>query len=198
MPSSKRLILASQSSARKRLLARLRVDFETIPADIDEAAVARKIRQPRRLVAVLAKMKAQAVADGREGRFVIGSDQVLVCGGRVFGKPLTRARAQSQLRAVSGRSISLLTAVCVIDPAGEQTSWVHETKMKFRKLTTREIADYVSLDQPLECSGSFKFESYGIGLFESVQTDDPTAIEGLPLLSLHGVLLRLGYHSRYE
>jgi septum formation protein len=171
------------------------MQFEAISADIDEEAIARRIRQPRRLVTVLARMKAEVVASKNEACFVIGSDQVLVCGGRVFGKPLTGAKARSQLRAVSGRSISLLTAVCVIDPEGGQTSWVHETKMRFRRLTAREIADYVEVDQPLDCSGSFKFESYGIGLFEKVETDDPTAIEGLPLLSLHGVLRRLGHHT---
>lgn len=182
-----RLILASQSKARRRLLKRLGLSFRVCPADVDEESIQRKIKQPRKLVRVLAEMKAQAVASRFPSDVIIGSDQMLVCGRKIFGKPHTEAQARAQLRQCAGKTISLFTAVCVTGPSGSE-SYVHETRMKFRRLTDVEIADYVRRDQPLDCAGSFKFESYGISLFDSVETDDPSAIEGLPLISLARVL----------
>ena len=189
------IVLASQSSARKRLLKRLGLSFSTRPAHLDEAAVQRRIVQPRALVLELSKLKARAVANDLKGNLkkaiVIGGDQVLVCQGKIFGKPLTEKKACAQLAAMSGRTVRLMTGVCVRAADGREIAFVQETKMKVRKLSREEIAAYVAYDQPLECSGSFKFESRGISLFSSVSTDDPTAIEGLPLMHLWSALLKL-------
>ena len=198
---SPELVLASQSTARRRLLKRLApalgLEFKVMPAHIDEKAVERMIKDPRALVLELSKRKAWAVQEKRPGRVVIGSDQVLVCQGRIFGKPLTKEKACAQLRASSGKTLSLLTGVCVIDSAGREDSFVQETRLQFRKLSSQEITDYVEFDKPLDCAGSFKFESRGISLFEGVATDDPTAIEGLPLMRLSQALRRAiqRYHA---
>jgi septum formation protein len=191
------LILASQSPARQRLLKRLGADFQICPAYLDEDKIAAQIREPRRLVRELSKLKAQAVLVKFPGSVVIGSDQVLIApGGRIFGKPLTSARARGQLKACSGKVIELLTGVCVSSKAHGDKVFVHRTRMKFRKLSKQEIADYVKADLPLECSGSFKFESFGISLFDTIKTDDPTAIEGLPLLKLAQILRDQGLRFR--
>jgi septum formation protein len=185
------LILASQSEARQRLLKRLGLSFEVQPAHLDEEAVAARISSPRRLVRRLAELKAATVASSHPKAIVIGSDQMLVCEGHIYGKPHTVEGACRQLARFSGKSISLLTAVCVTSPRKSGHVFVHETKMKFRKLTRQEIRAYVLADLPLECAGSFRFESRGIGLFDSIKTDDPTAIEGLPLIRLAKVLREL-------
>lgn len=188
------LILASQSKARRRLLKRLGLSFHVCPADLDESAIAARIKVPRRLVRRLAELKADAIASKFPHAVVIGSDQVLICEGKIFGKPGSVAGAIRQLKRFSGKRISLLTAVSIQGP-DRRDSFVHETKMKFRKLSEAEIRAYVAVDRPLECAGSFRFESRGISLFDSIQTDDPTAIEGLPLIPLQRVLRRhLGLH----
>ncbi|MES2856826.1 MAG: nucleoside triphosphate pyrophosphatase [Bdellovibrionota bacterium] len=184
-----RLILASQSEARQRLLKRLGLRFKCIPSKISEEPYKRKIKNPRLLAQTLARAKALDVASKQKrGAIVIGSDQVLVCGGIIFGKPGTRARAIEQLKTFSGRKIRLLTAVCVIDSEGREREFVDVTEMKFRKLSIEEITEYVRLDDPLQCAGSFKFEERGITLFQDLKTSDPTGIEGLPLIQLSAVL----------
>ncbi|RZA13786.1 MAG: septum formation inhibitor Maf, partial [Proteobacteria bacterium] len=125
------------------------------------------------------------------GAVVIGGDQVLVCSGRIFGKPHTENRAIAQLQAMAGKTVRLMTGYCVMDGRGGETAAVHQTRMKVRRLSLAEIKDYVRRDSPLECSGSFKFESFGIGLFDAVETDDPTAIEGLPLIEIGRILRRI-------
>jgi septum formation protein len=195
MKKSPKLILASQSKARRRLLKRLGIKFLVRPAHLDEEAVARSIRRPRELVLELARQKAASISSRYPQDVVIGSDQVLVFKGRVYGKPGTESKAVRQLKEFSGQWIQLLTAVIIRGPAGEM-SFVHETKMKFHSLSPKAVREYVRIDQPLDCAGSFKFECLGISLFEAVQTDDPTAIEGLPLLQVADALRRMGILSR--
>ena len=188
------IVLASQSAARKRLLKRLGLSFTARPAHLNEAAVQKRIAHPRALVLELSKLKARAVASGLKGSLksaiVIGGDQVLVCQGKIFGKPGTEKKACAQLAAMSGQTVRLMTGVCVRASDGREIAFVHETKMKVRRLSREEIVAYVAYDQPLECSGSFKFESRGISLFSSVSTDDPTAIEGLPLMHLRAAIFK--------
>ncbi len=181
-----KLILASESEARKRLLKKLRLPFITVSANVDEEPFKKKISNPRKLAQSLARLKAQSVADlpAYRGCVVIGSDQVVVCSSKIYGKPGSQAGAEKQLREFSGKTIRLLTAVCVIDSKGREKEFVDLTKMKVRKLSSREIASYVKLDAPIHCAGSFKFESFGIALFDTIATSDPTAIEGLPVLRL--------------
>lgn len=185
-----RLILASQSPARRKLLSRLGVKFSVKPTYLDEEALGKGIRDPYDLVLVLARAKAQTVHRAYSESVIIGSDQMLILGKKAFGKPGSEGKARAQLAKFAGNEIKLLTGVSIIAPEGE-TSFVHETRMKFRKLTKQEIADYVERDQPIEVAGSFKFESYGISLFESVETDDPSAIEGLPILQVGEILRRI-------
>lgn len=186
-----RLVLASTSKARRRLLKKLGLPFDVESPGIDELPFQKSIKEPRRLVTTLAIEKARAVSSRRPDDVVIGSDQMMVCGRKVFGQPGTLAKARAQLKACSGQTIELLTAVCVIGPGGEECSFAHVTMMTFRELSEPEIRDYVAEDRPVECAGSFKFELAGPRLFKSVETDDPTAIEGLPLLHVHGILKRV-------
>ncbi len=181
------LILASQSPARRRLLKRLGFKFKAVSPNVDEDKFQAKIKTPKTLVRVLADEKARAVAERFPEAVVIGSDQMMVCRSRVFGKPHTIRGACEQLAFCSGKTIELLTAVSV-RRGDVAESFVQTTKMKLRKLTKEEIEAYVKLDLPLECAGSFMFEKHGASLFESVITDDPTGIEGLPILRLNSIL----------
>jgi septum formation protein len=124
-------------------------------------------------------------------RATIGSDQIFLCRGKVFGKPHTSEKAIKQLMLASGQWCELHTAVCVITPKGEEVSFINVTRLKFRKLTREEARHYVSLDAPESCAGSFKFESLGITLFDEVETSDPSAIEGLPLIQLANTLRQI-------
>lgn len=193
MKQKSKLVLASRSQARRRLLKRLGLEFEVESPGVDEKPFQLSIKDPRQLVTTLAIEKARAVSSRRPESFVIGSDQMMVCGKKIFGQPLTAAKARAQLKACSGKTILVLTAVCVITPEGEECAFTQTTKMTFRQLSEREIRGYVAKDRPLECAGSFKFESFGPQLFKSVDTDDPTAIEGLPILHLNAVLKRLHF-----
>ena len=202
-----RLILASQSEARRRLLLRLGFSFEQLPASIDEESLQAQTQKPnqtldpRRIVRTLAKAKALHVfnlTSQSPDRVVIGSDQILVLneprGPLIFGKPHTTMKAERQLKLCSGREVTLWTGVHVEGAATERhaqfrKTWAHVVRMQFRELSGREIRDYVERDNPLDCAGSFKFEERGISLFSKVITTDPTSIEGLPLLSLHEALL---------
>ena len=189
---SSQLILASESAARRRLLKRLGLKFKAIAPSIDESAFQKKIKSPQKLVRVLAEEKARAVAQRFPRAVVIGSDQMLVLGNKVFGKPITEENACKQLQMCSGKWITLITGVAILGtsktgkPVAE--TFVHSTKMKFRKLSETEIKAYVRLDQPLWCAGSFMFEKRGISLFHRLETDDPSAIEGFPLLYVNEVL----------
>lgn len=186
-----KLILASQSPARRRGLKRLGFRFRVLPAHLNESAFLRKYKSPVKLALALAEAKASHVWMKHSPANVIGSDQLLVCKGKVYGKPGTVKKAELQLRKFSGQVIELLTAVCVIDSSGEKYSFCHRTKMRFRTLTVHEIRDYVRKDLPIACAGSFMFERHGVSLFDSIETDDPTAIEGLPLLRLNKILLSI-------
>ncbi len=185
-----RIILASQSPARKRLLKRLGYSFQAIPAHLDEESY--RAASPRALVQLLAREKARAIAHQYPDAIVIGSDQMLVLGRRIFGKPQTEEKACEQLAACSGKTVSLLTALTVIIPPAQkksrEVSCLDVTRMKFHKLTAQEISDYVCQDQPLECAGSFKIEKNGLRLFETIETSDASAIEGLPALELNRIL----------
>jgi len=146
---------------------------------------------PGELATRLAYEKANAVAAGCPEAIVIGSDQLVDLDGVVLGKPGTAAAAVSQLMAMSGRTHRLLTAVCVIAP-DRKLEFFDETQLHMRSLTLQEAARYVERDSPLDCAGSYRIESLGISLFERIQTDDFTAIMGLPLLRLSQVLREFG------
>ncbi len=190
-PAPPRLILASTSVYRRELLARLRVPFECTPPRCEEVRLPGESAEA--LARRLARLKAEAVAAGAIDAVVIGSDQVAVRGNEVLGKPGTVQRCIEQLRASSGCEVTFLTAVHVVDGRlGRADSHVDRTRVQFRSLEGGEIERYVAADAPLDCAGGFKAESLGIALFERIESVDPTALTGLPLVWLSGALRRAG------
>jgi septum formation protein len=159
---------------------------------VDETAVAGEA--PTEIALRLARAKAEAVATRHPGAIVIGSDQVAEIDGRALGKPGDRASALAQLRASSERDLVFHTAVCVWDGAdNSHHAFLDETRVRMRSLTDEEIERYLDAEQPWDCAGSFKSEGLGVVLFESVQSDDPTALIGLPLIALARALRACGY-----
>ncbi len=183
------LILASSSRYRRELLARLRLPFEAISPDVDETP--RPGEAPEALALRLSVAKAMAVAATRPGRIVIGSDQVATMDGRPIGKPGDFARAQAQLRALSGQTVEFHSALAVTDGQRVEKANV-VTRCRFRTLSAQAIDTYLRAEEPYDTAGSAKAESLGIALMESIQSDDPTAIIGLPLIALTRMLAGFG------
>ncbi len=187
----KRLILASGSTYRASQLSQLGIEFSQIPADVDES---HQVDEPAdRLAERLATLKMRVISDTHPHAIVIGSDQTAVCRDRILGKPGSVARACEQLEWCQGDVIDFHTAVSVWLP-DEQTAGSHleHIQVRMRELSPQEIERYVARDEPLNCAGSFKMESLGISLFESVRSDDPSALIGLPLIGLCRLLRRAG------
>ncbi len=184
------LILASTSRYRQRLLERLQIPFECRPPGIGECVVAGEAPPAR--ARRLARDKARAVAARHPGATVIGSDQVAALGQSVLDKPGDYARASAQLHACSGKSVVFYTGLTLIHH-GIEHSHTEPFEVVFRTLTADEIDNYLRADQPFDCAGSFKWESLGIALFERLRGDDPTSLEGLPLIALTRLLRATGY-----
>jgi septum formation protein len=186
------LVLASSSLYRRSLLERLRVPFEVVAPAIDESALADE--RPRETALRLAEAKARAIIAGRPGDVVvIGSDQVADLAGTLLGKPGGRDAALAQLLAMRGRTVVFHTAVCVMggSPARVQVEEV-PTTVRMRHFSEAQALHYLAIDAPYDCAGSARIESLGIALVERVVSDDPTALIGLPLIALVGMLLRAG------
>jgi len=185
------LVLGSTSRYRSQLLARLRLPFEVLAPEVDEAP--RPGEPPAALALRLALAKARAVAQARPDAVVIGSDQVAECAGEVLGKPHTAERACEQLARASGTTVVFHTAVALVhaDGASRETH-TDLTRVRFRRLGAAEIERYVALDRPLDCAGSFRSEGLGVALFEAVESEDPTGLVGLPLIWLAAALGRAG------
>ena len=185
------LVLASSSVHRRQLLERLGLPFECAPPGVDEAPLAGE--SPAALATRLARAKALAVARERNDAIVIGSDQVALRGEQVLGKPGDPERCRAQLAASSGCELTFLTAVCVVAAGGAQTfEHIDRTIVQMRVLDHAEIARYVAQDRPWDCAGGFKAESLGVALVSRIETVDPTALTGLPLIWLAGVLRDCG------
>jgi septum formation protein len=185
------LVLGSTSRYRAELLRRLVPEFELCSPGTDESPVPGEAADERALR--LALNKATAASAQRSDVLVIGSDQVAELDGVVLDKPLTAERAVAQLTASSGRSVSFHTAVCLLDTrSGVQQVHLDTTTVRFRELSNPEILRYIDREQPLDCAGSFKCEGLGISLFESIDNHDPTALVGLPLIALAGMLRSAG------
>ncbi|MCW0397596.1 7-methyl-GTP pyrophosphatase [Xanthomonas sacchari] len=184
------LILASTSAYRRELLQRLRLPFDCARPQVDETPLPGEA--PLALAQRLAAAKAAAVAATAGEAWVIGSDQVAELEGQPLGKPGEVAAAHAQLAAMSGRSVRFHTAVCL--QRGARTLHACDlTEVQFRDLQADAIARYVAAEQPLDCAGSFKCEGLGISLFRAIQTQDPTALIGLPLIALSELLREAGY-----
>jgi septum formation protein len=186
------LILASTSPYRRQLLERLGLAFTVEAPGVDEAAVPGEIATERALR--LAAAKADAVSARHPGAVVIGSDQVAAAGAEILDKPGTVERACEQLQHLSGSKARFHTACAVRwHNTGFNVNHLQTVIVTVRDLTPEEITGYVSREQPLNCAGSFKSEGLGIALFSRVESEDPTALVGLPLIWLAGALRQAGY-----
>ena len=184
------LILASTSRYRRELLSRLRLDFVVARPDVDESAL--RGENPTALAQRLALAKAAAIAAQSPGAWVIGSDQVADLAGAALGKSGGRTAAIAQLQAMSGHAVAFHTAVCVLRDDIRLTA-MDTTTVRFRVLDIAEIERYVDAEQPFDCAGSFKSEGLGITLFEAIESHDPTALIGLPLIATARLLRQAGY-----
>ena len=184
------LILASGSRYRRELLQRLGVPFSVEVAAVDEGAQPEE--PPNDLAHRLATAKALAVAARHPEALVIGSDQVAVCRGRILGKPGDAARNIEQLQNASGSSVTFLTAVCLARGGEPLDSHLDVTVARFRELARAEIERYVERERAFDCAGGFKAEGLGIALFERIESQDPSALIGLPLIWLAAALRRAG------
>lgn len=185
------LILASTSRYRKELLQRLRLPFSTISPEVDETP--RPTETPVDLAMRLALAKAQAVAARHPQAVVIGSDQVADLNGTALGKPGTVEKAVAQLQAMSGQVVIFHTAVAVVcQEKSLVISDVAQVRVQFRVLDEAEIRRYVAAEMPLDCAGSAKSEGLGIALLQRMDSDDPTALIGLPLIRTAQMLRQAG------
>jgi nucleoside triphosphate pyrophosphatase len=181
------LILASQSHARKMLLANAGISFEAAPADIDERAIQQKsgLLQPGEIAALLAQEKALFVSAKMPDRYVVGADQTLALGQRLFSKPVGRAQAAEQLRALAGSTHGLHSAVSVARDGKILFSEVSIARMTMRQLSGEEIRTYLDAagDAVTTSVGAYQLEGLGVHLFERIEGDHFTIL-GLPLLPL--------------
>lgn len=182
-----RLILASTSPFRKTILEKLDLPFECASPETDETP--EKGEKPEQLVERLAIAKAQAVAKNYTDALVIGSDQVAVINNKIVGKPGNFENAFQQLKDASGKRITFLTGLSLIN---SQTGKIHSTvvpyNVVFRYLRDSQIENYLYKEKPYNCAGSFKSEGLGISLFERLEGDDPNTLMGLPLIRLVAML----------
>jgi septum formation protein len=180
-PLPRPIVLGSTSRYRAQLLSRLKLRFEVAAPDVDE--IAQPGETPQEIARRLALAKAWAVAARFPEAVVIGSDQVADLAGEPLGKPGTHAKATDQLRLMRGRTVVFHTAVAVVCAAtGFEQLDLAPVKVRFRQLPDAEIETYLRAEQPYDCAGSARSEGLGIALLESIDSDDPTALVGLPLI----------------
>jgi septum formation protein len=197
LKSPPELILASTSKYRRELLSRLGLPFICAAPDIDESAQAGE--RVAALVSRLARQKAAAVAAAHPGAWIIGSDQAAVrldgAGSEtILGKPGTTSACIEQLRGCSGRTLNFMTAVALVHGgSGSVIEFTDSTRVIFRVLDDPAIERYVAREMPLDCAGGFKCEALGITLCESIESVDPTALIGLPLIRLAAALRTAGF-----
>ncbi len=185
------LILASTSRYRRELLERLRLPFSVQAPDVDERPLAGEA--PAATARRLALAKARAVADKHPDALVIGSDQVAELDGVPIGKPGNHKRAVEQLRAMSGRTVVFHTAVAVVRlSSGFEAEALVPATVRVRRLSDSEIEHYLRSEQPYDCAGSAKSETLGIALLDAIESDDPTALVGLPLIRSCALLRAAG------
>ncbi len=188
---SRQIILASSSPFRRELLQRLHIEFDCISPDIDESRL--DDESPEHYVTRLAVAKATRIAADHPHAVVIGSDQCAVIDDQILGKPGNHQNALQQLRNARGKAVVFHTGICVkcIDAAFQQQTTV-PFEVLFRQLTDAQLEHYLRIEEPYNCAGSFKSEGYGITLFERMRGDDPTALVGLPLITLVSMLEQAG------
>lgn len=184
------LVLASTSPFRQQILTKLKLPFVSAKPDCDETPLIGE--SPIQLVMRLAEHKARSCFLP-EPSFVIGSDQVCVIDGQIIGKPLTIEKAVEQLSRQSGKAITFYTGLALFNNQTQKIQVVYDTfTVHFRTLSESMIRNYVAVERPLECAGSFKSEGLGIALFERLEGDDPNSLIGLPLIKLINLLEKEG------
>ncbi|MCV2354511.1 Maf family nucleotide pyrophosphatase [Paucibacter sp. B2R-40] len=188
---TRNLILGSSSRYRRELLERLRLPFDVFAPDLDETP--QPGETPLHLATRLAMAKAQAVAQQFPQAVVIGSDQVAELDGQAIGKPGNHQRAVEQLSAMSGQEVVFHTAVAVVcAETGFAAGDIAAVRVRFRNLSAAEIENYLHAEQPYDCAGSAKSEGLGITLLAAIESDDPTALIGLPLIRTTQLLRQAG------
>jgi septum formation protein len=186
------LILASTSAYRRELLSRLALDFEVVAPEVSEEH--QRGESPTDRALRLATAKAQAVSARHPHALVLGSDQVAACGAEVLDKPGDARRCREQLLRLSGHTAHFYTACVLLGAsAGLHLAHVDTTTVVFRELSASEIDRYIARERPFDCAGGFRAEALGITLFDCIESQDPTALIGLPLIWLAGALRAAGF-----
>ncbi|RMA81082.1 Maf family protein [Umboniibacter marinipuniceus] len=185
-----KLTLASTSSSRKALLAQIGVIFDCQSPAADESVITGE--PPAQRAARLATLKANSIPSTEANHWILGSDQVATCNGKLLRKPLTKELALEQLQISRGNWVTFHTAFTLCGN-GETLEHMVESRVRFRADTLdSELCRYIELDDPLYCAGSFKTESLGPLIFDQIDASDPTAIQGLPLITLARTLREIG------
>ncbi len=184
------LILASGSKYRADLLTRLRLGFHAVPSAVDETPLAGE--SPKALVQRLSAAKARAIQAAAPRAWILGSDQAAVAAGHITGKPGDREQQIEQLQRASGKAVEFITGLALLTPAGLYEG-LDVTTVRFRQLSQVEIEHYVDAEPAWDCAGGFKCEGLGISLFDAIESTDPTALIGLPLILTHRLLRDAGY-----
>ena len=177
-----KIILASSSKPREKLLRSLGLSFQVVPHRVDEQAYKNKISDPGLLCRTLARAKALSVQ--QKNFYVIGADQMAVFNGKAFGKPKTKEKAFEVLSLFQGKTHELATGFYLQKPDGSFFEDLIISRMTMRSLTKKQIESYLEKDEPYQCAGSYTIERLGVGLFKKIETPDFTAVIGLPLLCL--------------
>lgn len=186
-----RIILASTSLSRKKVLEKLAIAFQCVPPICDETPLPNESAE--QLVIRLSKLKAKSLITQYPNCLIIGSDQVGVLEDKIVCKPHTVENARQQLRNSSGKSFYFYTGMTVINTASGQSNTICEPfKVTFRHLTDAEINAYIAKEMPLQCAGSFKCDELGITLFDKLEGDDINSLVGLPLLKLNKIMIEMG------
>ena len=186
------LILASSSIYRKELLERLRIPFECIAPNIDESQLPHESTDD--LIERLSQQKAQAIAQLHPNAWVIASDQVADFNGHAIGKPGTHEKALAQLKMMQGKRVVFKTGLCLMHHQSHRSVYICiPTKVSFHDLDDAVLETYLHTEKPYDCAGSAKSEGLGISLLSKIKSEDPTALIGLPLIALSGLLRSVGY-----
>lgn len=186
------ILLASSSVFRKQLLEKLHLNFSQEAPDIDETPLPGET--PKKMVKRLTLAKAKALKSKHPEKIIIASDQTACFDNQSIGKPQTFERAKTQLKSFSGKEIIFYTGLAVLDPfTGKTYEAMDTTLVRFRALSDEVIENYLQIEQPLNCAGSFKSEGLGISLFESIESTDPNALIGLPLIKLTSIFYQMGF-----
>jgi septum formation protein len=187
----KPLLLASSSPYRRQLLERLNIPFLSASPEIDESSLSDE--SPINLVTRLSLEKCLALASSYPDHLIIGSDQVAELNGAIITKPGNHHNAAAQLKAQSGQVVQFHTGLCLLDTASDRSEVdIVTTEVRFRDINDNEIERYLATEQPYDCAGSFMCEGLGISLFTAINTNDPTALIGLPLIRLGEMLRKQG------